>query len=75
MWKKIMLEHKRSEEKELLLAIRSIVFYYLLLSSFKDYFGDNSLKGTRMVELERKVRKAEFKLLYICRTRHKNVYT
>jgi hypothetical protein len=54
------------------LAIRSTVFYYLLLSSFEDYFCDSSLKGTRVVELERKVIKAEFKLLYICRTRHEN---
>lgn len=48
------------------------MFYYLLQSSFEDYFIDNSLKGTRMVELESKVRKVEFKLLYICRTRYKN---
>lgn len=40
-----MLKHKRSEEIEVLLAIRSPVFYYLRLSSLEDHFGDNSFEG------------------------------
>jgi hypothetical protein len=43
------------------------VFYFLLLYSFEDNSSDNSSEGIRVVDLERKVRKVEFKVLYICR--------
>lgn len=72
IWEAITLKHKRNEEIGTVVSNKehSVLLFTFVL--FEDHFCDNSLKGTRVVELERKVRKAEFKLLYICRTRHKN---